>query len=105
MKKHHDLKILPEPFRLVLRKIKNFEIRKNDRDYAVGDTITLKEFDGKEFTGNEIKDRTITYIFKGGKYGLSDEYCILQLDNAYIFDGLKIDTNRLMKDASAPLLP
>lgn len=57
----HKLKILPEFFKAAARGVKHFEIRKNDRDYKVGDQIELKEHDGEMFTGNVIKGE-ITYI-------------------------------------------
>ena len=53
----HEIKILPEYFKLVATPhggIKRFELRKNDRDYQVGDSVTLREWNGEEYTGNEI---------------------------------------------------
>lgn len=41
----HDLKILPQYYRAVIEKRKTFEVRKNDRAFAVGDSICLREFD------------------------------------------------------------
>lgn len=43
--KHHELKINPEYFECVLFGTKTFEIRFNDRNYEVGDTVTLNEFE------------------------------------------------------------
>ncbi len=39
----HELKIQPKYFNAVLMGTKNFEIRKNDRDYHVGDRLWLRE--------------------------------------------------------------
>ncbi|GMR66504.1 DUF3850 domain-containing protein [Bacillus basilensis] len=52
----HNLKINPVFFEPVLKRIKTFEIRKNDRDFHVGDTINLNEWDNerKEYTGRSI---------------------------------------------------
>ena len=50
----HELKILPEYFGAVSLREKTFEIRKNDRDYHVGDTLVLKEWDGEKYTGRQI---------------------------------------------------
>lgn len=61
MQNIHKLKILPEYFLAAYNEIKQFEIRKNDRDFKVGDYVILKEFDGEEFTGEKIHGR-ITYI-------------------------------------------
>lgn len=74
----HDLKILPQYFEDVKSCKKNFELRKNDRDFEVGDTLILREWNGK-YTGRFIK-RKIKYIYKGcGEYGLSKDYSILGL--------------------------
>lgn len=72
----HELKILPEFFTAVLEGKKTFELRKNDRNYKVGDTLKLNEFDGEKYCGN-CTYRTITFILKGGQYGLDKDYVIL----------------------------
>ena len=46
--KVHELKILPEYYKAQKAGKKNFEIRKNDRDYKVGDKLVLKEYDPKD---------------------------------------------------------
>ena len=48
----HFLKLNDRFFDAVANGIKTFEIRKNDRDYKVGDTLVLKEVndDGKRLT-------------------------------------------------------
>ncbi|MBO0962511.1 DUF3850 domain-containing protein [Neobacillus sp. MM2021_6] len=57
----HDLKILPEYFSAVREGLKTFEIRKNDRDYQVGDTVELLEYDRDHYTGDSLLCE-ITYI-------------------------------------------
>lgn len=57
----HQLKILPQYFQAVAGGDKTFEIRKNDRDYKVGDTIVLSEYEEGQYTGRSIL-ATITYI-------------------------------------------
>lgn len=61
MSKKHRLKILPEYYEPVRLGIKTFEIRKNDRDYAVGDQLILSEYEGDSFTGN-LSIAVVTYI-------------------------------------------
>lgn len=40
----HELKILPQYFNSVIRGDKRAELRKNDRDYQVGDVLILREW-------------------------------------------------------------
>lgn len=49
----HELKTLPEYFEAVRNGTKTFEYRCNDRDYKVGDTLILKEWN-EEYTGRKI---------------------------------------------------
>lgn len=64
----HILKTWPEFFQAVDSFDKNFEIRKNDRDFKVGDILTLVEFDPKDqtFSGAFAK-RTVTYMTDFGQ--------------------------------------
>lgn len=84
----HELKILPKWYADVESGKKNFEIRVNDRDYKVGDTLVLQEYDKGNYTGREIT-RKIQYIYQGnGAYGLSEEYCILGLEQETCDDAI-----------------
>lgn len=75
----HHLKILPQYFEEVAEKRKEFEIRKNDRNYKVTDNVALHEWDGEEYTGRVVQ-RGIKYIYHGdGNYGLAEGYCVLGL--------------------------
>lgn len=58
-----ELKIAPEYFVAQLIGVKNFEIRKNDRDYQVQDILKLREYDldKKQYTGRSLY-RKVTYI-------------------------------------------
>lgn len=50
----HELKIIPEYFALQVSGDKRYEVRKNDRDFQVGDTLILNEWDGESYTGRCI---------------------------------------------------
>lgn len=79
MSKAHRIKITPKYFNLVSARIKNFELRKNDRDYRVGDTLVLCEWNGGGgyFTGNEIS-RKVKYLLEDvPEFGLKEGYCIM----------------------------
>lgn len=74
----HDLKILPKYFEAVKTGKKKFELRKNDRDYKVGDEIHLEEWEpAGGYTGRDIV-KEITYVLKDcERFGLKDGYCII----------------------------
>lgn len=65
----HELKIEPEFFDAVLNGEKTFEIRKNDRDFAVGDYLALNEYSGeaKEYTGRATLAK-VAYMLKDPQY-------------------------------------
>ena len=72
----HEIKILPQYYEAVSKGIKQFELRKDDRDYQVGDLVRLREWDGKEYTGNKMIVG-IKYVLRDcPEYGLMDDYCI-----------------------------
>jgi hypothetical protein len=72
----HTLKTLPDYFRAVESGEKTFEIRKNDRDFKVGDILVLEEWTGADFTGRKIS-REVTYLLPGDQFGIADGYCIM----------------------------
>jgi hypothetical protein len=77
--KSHVIKCWPEYFQPLAIGQKSFEIRKNDRDYNLGDTLIIKEWNpetGKD-TGRWVC-KTITYMIQG-KFGLPEDVCVLQL--------------------------
>ncbi len=86
----HELKILPKYFDAVEQGIKTFEVRKNDRGFAVGDLLRLREFDEKseapaeslKYTGRTC-DAAITYILD------DTEYC----PSGYVILGIKAVQN------------
>ncbi|EDN9223205.1 DUF3850 domain-containing protein [Listeria monocytogenes] len=55
----HKLKILPEFFREKITLKKSFEIRNNDRNFEVGDTLVLQEFENGKYTGREYWEDVI----------------------------------------------
>lgn len=76
-RKHHELKCESKYYQLVESGEKDFELRLNDRNYQVGDMVTLLEsFDGK-LSGRELEPKEIKYILKDcPEYGLKEGYCI-----------------------------
>ena len=86
-RQYHLLKTDPEVFQAVLDGAKTFEIRMNDRGYAVGDALDLREtkHTGAEmragaplaYTGRECQ-RFVSHVLTG--YGLADGWCCLSFD-------------------------
>lgn len=82
----HDLKCHPGPFDAVIRGLKPYEIRVNDRDYRVGDTLLLREWKPPQeteshllpgrYTKRSVRVR-VTYMTGGGEWGLPKTLCVL----------------------------
>jgi len=73
---HHYLKTLNPYFRDIECGKKTFEVRFNDRNYQVGDTLYLKEFyPPNDFTGREIA-LEVTYVLNDEKF-CKEGYVIL----------------------------
>lgn len=73
----HTLKTIQPYFDQVIKGEKTFELRKNDRNFQIGDILILQEFDDGAYTGRE-KDFVVTYILKDcPQFGLMDGYAIL----------------------------
>lgn len=65
----HELKIYPEFFSAVCTGVKRAELRKNDRDYRVGDTLHLLETPrGSCHRTGEFINATITHIADVGEW-------------------------------------
>lgn len=71
-------KILPEYFKAVRAREKNFELRIDDDDIQVGDLIVLEEFEPyKGYTGRGVR-RYVKYVLRNcPDYGLKPGYCII----------------------------
>ena len=76
-KKIHIIKILEPFFDAVTSGEKTFEIRKNDRDYQVGDTVEMleKPVSNDNLTGRKVIAE-ITYITD---YGQKDDYVVFSI--------------------------
>lgn len=79
IRKHHDLKSTPEHFLPVLEGLKTFEIRKNDRDFQPGDSVTLREYDPQT---NTYSGATLSGII-----GYVDDY---EQKEGYVVFGLTL---------------
>lgn len=95
---NHELKTNHEAFEAMIACRKTYEIRKNDRDFQEGDTLTLREtrYTGEEMISYEhpnhpgriVKGRpleytgrtmgcVVTHVLRGPIYGLAEGWTIL----------------------------
>lgn len=67
----HELKCWPKPFAAIRLGAKPFEIRQNDRDFEIGDTVVLQEFDPEAdaYTG-QTETRLITFLLSEQAFGV-----------------------------------
>lgn len=74
--KVHTLKLRQPFFDDVFNNLKDFEVRKNDRKFTIGDRLMLMEHpsNNPRFVLRDIK-----YILKGGQYGIEKGYVVLGL--------------------------
>jgi len=93
----HELKIASAYYDAVLRDYKTFEVRRDDRDFKVGDTLILIEVedvahlvDGvptivAEPTGRKRISAEVQYILRHEDFpvGICKGYCILGLRNVH----------------------
>lgn len=85
---NHALKTDPDQFRDTADNRKSFEIRLNDRDYQVGDTLTLQEtqHSGEQmsqgqpliYTGNYVV-REVTHMIEGPIFGLAEGWVVMSV--------------------------
>lgn len=78
----HELKTLPEYFKMSWLGVKNFEIRKNDRNFEVGDELLLTETANDGFKARWIR-AVITYVTN---YEQKDGYVVLALKEVQRLD-------------------
>lgn len=75
----HDLKVWPEQYEPLASDDKPFEIRRDDRGYAVGDTLRLREWDhAAGYSGRETI-RGVSFILRGGQFGLAEGFVAMGL--------------------------
>lgn len=74
----HVLKTWDEFMQDIALRNKTFEVRKNDRNYEVGDILILQGFDKdkKAYTDKQITAK-VTYILHGGQFGVEEGYCVM----------------------------
>ena len=74
----HELKTWPKYFAAVRSGHKRFEIRRNDRDFSVGDILVLREFHPEDdaYTG-QVEERQITFLLSEEDYGVIHGFVVI----------------------------
>lgn len=106
--KTHYLKTVQPFFDEVKNGAKTFEVRRNDRDFRVGDSMVLQEYDSKTnaYSGEEIHC-AITYVLNEF-YGLQEGYSVLsfkQIERTVKKSSTLNVNNMKIVNASKNLLP
>ena len=79
--KTHYLKTWPEYFKAIKSGEKKAELRLNDRDFKVGDTLCLQEYDPDY--GGYTNDRltvAITHALHGPGFGLAAGFVMMSIE-------------------------
>lgn len=73
----HELKTIQPYFDAVLAGYKNFEVRRNDRDFHVGDTLILREFAPPDKYGDRAIVVVVLYILYDTFPGVAPGWCVM----------------------------
>ena len=82
--KTHELKTWTIYFHLIADGHKSFEVRRNDRDFQMGDVLILKEWEPgpyppEGYTGRELR-RVVHWVMSADKLGLlPDDVVVMEL--------------------------
>ena len=74
----HELKTWEQPFRDIVCGNKTHEVRKDDRNFKVGDVLVLRQWLSlaHEYTGREAR---VVVTHKTTGYGLPDDMCVMSI--------------------------
>lgn len=78
----HELKCWQAEFDALRAGTKKHEVRLDDRDFAVGDVLHLREWDPAraQHTGRALHLR-VTYVSPGGDWGLPRGLCVMSVES------------------------
>lgn len=84
----HELKCDPGPFEDFRTGLKRYEVRKDDRGFAVGDLLLLRKTqlvlhpasDPTVEPTHEVEFGLVRHYLSGGQYGIEEGYCVLGVD-------------------------
>ena len=90
--KVHELKCWPEFFHAIMSGMKTFDLRFNDRGFASGDILVLREWcpDKMAYTGRYTR-RLVSYITGCSTMGLQPNWVCMGLSTDVLFEALPND--------------
>ena len=105
----HDLKSWPQFFRPIACGERTHELRRNDRDYGVGDRVLLREYDpsSDSYTGSYC-EAVVTSITSrdvpcaASDLGLHPDYCILSIRLQAVSPDLRPASGSIVGTAHQP---
>lgn len=77
--KLHNLKTLQPYFYDLEMGIKTFDLRKDDRDFRLGDSVCLQEYKNDSLSGKWFVRRIVYVLRDCPEFGLKEGYVILGL--------------------------
>ena len=78
----HELKTWPECFWDIVNRRKTFEVRKNDRNFRIGDRLELLEFDPE--TNKYTGFMAVVHVVFACALPLLDEYIGMSIEFGYV---------------------
>ena len=77
----HELKTWPDSFAGIWAGDKKFDVRPDDRGFALGDVLLLREYEpgAARYTGRELTAK-VTYVLQGGQFGIKEGYVVLGIE-------------------------
>jgi len=85
----HELKTLPQYFDAIREGTKIFEVRRNDRNYRVGDILALNEYANGEYTGRSCVV-WVDYILLNSEYS-KEGYVIMSIKPCTLTQSFETD--------------
>lgn len=81
MTQTHKLKTHTKYFEQILEGNKTFEIRKDDREFKLGDMLCLQEFDPitKKYTGRAINMNVTSLLKNKPEFGLKEGFVLMSI--------------------------
>ncbi|AND75641.1 ASCH domain protein [Nostoc phage A1] len=78
MAMRHELKTVNPWFTDIIEGRRDFDVRKNDRGYSVGDLLVLREWTGSNYTARKV-EKVVKYILRGEDFseGVKPGYVVL----------------------------